>query len=95
MFILLGPVLHNPGPCAMTLRSTACVTDGLLLTATKTGIMLWVLPAAGGNATWHHRQYDTGGVSRKAECSMAESSSWTNSASQAESLCRYSLLVMR
>ena len=80
--------------CAMTLRSTACVTDRLLSTVLKTGIMLWLLPAAGGNATWHHRQYDTGGVSRQAECSMAASSSWTNSASQEESLCRYSHWVM-
>lgn len=57
-------------------------------------VMVWLPTAVGGNATWHHRQYDTGGVPRQAECSMAASSSWTDVASQEESLCRYSPLVM-
>ncbi|DBA65593.1 TPA: hypothetical protein ACH3X2_002660 [Trebouxia sp. C0005] len=48
-------------------------------------------PDLGGNATWHHRQYDTGGVPRQAECSMAASSSWTDVASQEESLCSFRL----
>ena len=76
--------------CALTLRSTECVADGLLPTVLKTTLCL----PAGGNAAWHHGQHDTGGVSRQAECSMAASSSWTDVTSQEKSLGRYSPLVM-